>query len=532
MKNKNSEQTSKKLEDIKKMLSEASEPDSSIESIQEIKSVDDDNSTSSKKINPFRIIKNNNFFKENTPDKPSSNTIITETIKKGNPETNEDGTPIILEYINQCNDEELIQKLKNNGKLPNDYENNMICNSKNYIKKDPIGSGSFNTVFELEEQGHENTGIETDVVLRKMKFTDKIKNNSRLKEVEENELAGLFIQAYLSKPNPYKNSNTYEPLCNQVCRVYEFGRISDENNTIYAIIEKLVPGKNFFETIETKNFKTLFPTPIKFCLNIQNILKDILKGLVCIHSHHFAHLDLKLLNIGLTNLKYSKVEGYAKKNENELIGAKLFDFGFAKYFPEEDSINIVLHSKKNYMAPETNRDEFAFEFLKSDVYMFGMMLYLYFLREFSHIYVILRTVDNIYNTTYLSEFQDFISKYTEDNKKLQNNSFINLALYPCTYNIEKKIIDGFKDITETIKNKEGQTIKKIQIMTENIFLSTDDLDTGINNAFDRKSAEELLENFESLEKKYGGKLHKIRKRNRTKNKKNKKIIKRKTSKKK
>jgi len=431
----------------------------------------------------------------------------------------ENGNALPLKYINQCNDPVLIEKLKSKNKLPMNYKNNMICKSKNYIKRNSIGSGAYNEVFELEEQGTGNPLIETDVVLRKMLY----KQNKISTKDEEDELVGLFIQAYLSKPNPNpdKNSNKDKPLCEQVCRVYEFGR--DENNSVYAIIEKLVPASNFFKKIQPDNFITLFPTPTDFCSNIHNIFREILKGLVCIHSHQFAHLDLKLPNIGLTNLKYSEENGYEKKNENELIGAKLFDFGFAKYFPEPD-YRHKLGSKIYYMAPETNLYDSVF--LKSDVYMFGMILYIDFLREDGAILNKMRGMRGMqeYKTEYLKEFKTL---YTN----IKNKNFINLALSPYYYESEINQIYGFK--TETLENihiiQTDETIKN-NFSNENI-----NKYNIINTIKNRNSAEELLENFEKIEisNMSGGKLHRIRKRNRTKKTKNKKRNrKRKTSKKK
>ena len=90
------------------------------------------------------------------------------------------------------------------------------------------------------------------------------------------------------------------------------------------------------------------------------------------HKNKYAHLDLKALNIGLTNIV--KTGGnYTIIDSSKLIGAKLYDFGFTHYFPDKDAYkDFLFYGYYNYFAPEANY--FKLLALESDIWMFGYMI--------------------------------------------------------------------------------------------------------------------------------------------------------------
>ena len=215
--------------------------------------------------------------------------------------------------------------------------------------------------------------------------------NNDMKTLKTKELSGYFVQAYLSKSTTEGGKG-----CENICKVYQFGTYYNDEKA-YAILEKLVDFSNFmnyciYQTQEVFNYITLFKTHTNFFKVIIDILINVLNGLICTHSINCAHLDIKMDNIGLTNLnehisilkKQYKIRKYTLKHQENPIVAKLMDFGHMKYIKtnviKSDYIFDEKDIGKTHYPPEawafnhlTNK---AYNYLtiESDIYMFGDML--------------------------------------------------------------------------------------------------------------------------------------------------------------
>ena len=237
-----------------------------------------------------------------------------------------------------CKDKTLISELKVAGKLNPDPNISYIlqCQSGvNYNLNALLGTGSFNDVWSLKNN--------TNQVLRITKVgiePDKL----------QNEITGLFLQSYMSKP--VKNGGIG---CDHICQVYEFGYVDKgtKSERVYAILESL-PTTELYEKIY--KLKNQNPKPY---LNLSKTFHQILQGLNCIHSHGYAHLDMKTENVGL----------------NADGNAKIFDFGYARFIPYTKEGYI---KEKDWYGTPVNIDPFFYYYnnasLKSDVYSVGIMM--------------------------------------------------------------------------------------------------------------------------------------------------------------
>lgn len=274
---------------------------------------------------------------------------------------NGDDVPINLEYESKCND--------------SDNKTILICDKDSYVLGNIIGTGLHNVALDIYKKDNEEEGY---YVLRQMQravYGDK--------KIIKDELYGLFMQTYLSNE---KGLN-----CQNICKIYDYGVFKDKNGDelgAYAVLEKLIDFEVFIQYIsDTKllnnqytNFFEMFNGNIKlFLLNIKNILFEVLTGLECMHRNDYVHLDLKINNIGLTNLIEKKdingnIISYKIKDPSQYIGAKIMDFGFSKKITHENPIiqEYFYIDKVQNQPPE--RYLLNKYIQKSDVYMFGEML--------------------------------------------------------------------------------------------------------------------------------------------------------------
>jgi serine/threonine protein kinase len=254
-----------------------------------------------------------------------------------------------------------------------------------------LGTGSFNDVWSLKNN--------TNQVLRITKVgiePDKL----------QGEITGLFLQSYMSKPESEGGIG-----CDYICQVYEFGYVNKgtKSESVYAILESL-PVSELFEKIYALQQQD--PKPF---LNLLKTFHQILQGLNCMHSHRYAHLDMKTENVGLD------------ANGN----AKIFDFGFARYIPYTSSGVINLGG---VFGTPINMDPHIFfrslASLKSDVYSVGiMMIETYFdLKEGT--YVIsspkYHSSDRKWDD-FRREFYDSNEDYNDQTKYKQNSYLIDLV---------------------------------------------------------------------------------------------------------
>jgi len=264
------------------------------------------------------------------------------------------GTIKILGYscflYPNCNDETIVKKLQTskNGETPlldptvPSSSLKLECNSTPYNDEveEELGQGSFNIVYSLQKNKDKVFRITQPHVIHRQDLTD-------------GEMTGLFIQSLLSKD------------CQNLCRVFEFGIYSTPtpyNTTVegvYAIMESL--PFSLKDILENKLVTNEF--------HMMNIFYDVFKGLECMHILGYVHLDIKPANIGLT-------KDYT---------AKIYDFGFARYLPNDPKIERVdqkLYANTvgspKYIDPYYR--ERGIVTLKSDVYAVGIMLYKYYVQ--------------------------------------------------------------------------------------------------------------------------------------------------------
>ena len=206
--------------------------------------------------------------------------------------------------------------MRDNGNLDKSFEFKIECPFQSYIGDKQLGVGGFNTVYSIN-------GINDKVLRVSNKY---YLANQDVVSLFSNQLAGLFIQAYLSKE------------CPNICKVYDFGFCYLTSGgvqyvKIYAILERLSSDlMSFFEHDYGEGPK---PFNTKQWLTM---LKDVLTAIECIHQHGYAHLDIKPENMAFN------------------LSGKLclFDFDNALFFPTDKTIYVSSNLKgtEEYLAPE------------------------------------------------------------------------------------------------------------------------------------------------------------------------------------
>ena len=138
-----------------------------------------------------------------------------------------------------------------------------------------------------------------------------------------------------------------------------------EDNNYYYFIYELVQGSDLEKYVKNltnnnkKKYGNSFATHIEQNLLI-NIFKQILSGLLYLHSNFVFHRDIKPDNILIDN-------------ENNI---KITDFGFTAYFLEGDPIlstNNTRVGTKAYAAPEVQKHE-PYNY-KCDIYSLGLTIW-------------------------------------------------------------------------------------------------------------------------------------------------------------
>jgi serine/threonine protein kinase len=285
----------------------------------------------------------------------------------------------------------------------------------------------------------------------------------------DDELSGLFIQTYLSKKKEEGGLG-----CDQICKIYDFGKFEDNTTKgvgVYAILEKLVGFDDFLKYI-LRNINTngkidgVFDSVENILKNITNIWMDALKGLNCMHNNLYAHLDIKIQNIALTNLiekknNDGKTVSYEIKNKDQLIGAKIIDFGLSKrftplknssldFFKNEFDLDEYYHGSENIYLHKC--------LIKTDIYMFGHMLHTLFFSK--------RYLTNIDSTS-----KNEIRGLLNDSKilfpqKITNTYEISTDFTDSNYKETwTKIADNYKNAKEDLKQIDYE-LKNIQFKAE------------------------------------------------------------------
>jgi len=258
----------------------------------------------------------------------------------------------------KCTDEELIKLLIKERILNQTHDVRQYKNDcgdiilPKIITTDPIGVGSYNTIFEIPDL--------PDKVFRLSKEELSITTLN-------SQVAGLFIQYYLFGKCP-----------DTVCQVFEFGflhKINEDGQInkdapprVYAILERL--DGNVLD-LYNNNFKvdeTILYSSIK------DVIKNAFEALLCLSNIEYVHLDLKPENIGV------------KKIDGKFVG-KLIDFDFARYV---DNGKMRWKGSRKYTDTnffntcsvdyKTNKNPVGEFSIKSDIYSMGVILiFLFFI---------------------------------------------------------------------------------------------------------------------------------------------------------
>jgi len=248
-----------------------------------------------------------------------------------------------------CTDENLVNSLKDQGKLDKDVNKKYTLKCEpniSYIGDKLLGSGSFNEVYSIKD--------DSSKVIRITK--PNVRSDLLL-----NELLGLFLQSYMSKSVEDGGIG-----CPYICNVHEFGVLNQgsSDQRVYAILESL-PKSELWDEInmlqERSHRVSVLPPGFLYMkkhrfLGLKKVFQQVLEALNCMYKNRYVHLDIKSNNIGLD------VNG----------NAKIFDFGFARYMPsyrllKQDSVGTYFYMDPNF------RDNNVLS-INSDIYSVGAMI--------------------------------------------------------------------------------------------------------------------------------------------------------------
>lgn len=198
------------------------------------------------------------------------------------------------------------------------------------LKKKPIGTGSFSTVY-LGFDAHNNKVAVKQIAVEQL---DPSRINKFLLELD------------ISMKMSHKNIVT----CYEVFKTEKFWYIVTEFCAGGTMKQLIDDSKKLDWLSKEEAAKTYFTQ-----------LKD---ALFYLHHNNIIHRDLKPLNILLA------------LNPDQTLQIKLADFGFARYFQEADDTNpmvATLCGSPIYMAPELLIDNKYNK--KADLWSFGIVLY-------------------------------------------------------------------------------------------------------------------------------------------------------------
>lgn len=254
-----------------------------------------------------------------------------------------------------------------------------------------LGQGSYGSVYIATD---ENKNLYT------LKTFNTSKSNAT--EIALNEIQILKYISYKNKnkdtnkdidtdknknidKNIYDNDVIDEIECAQHLICY---RDSVFLNDSYSIITNYIKGKNLSEFVERYR-------PILNYDNKINITKQILSGLITLHTLGIAHRDIKLENI-------------IYDQENKYI--TIIDMGFACFLEQGDY--AFKKGTVGYMPPEFYIENDFIDYKAVDMYAFGIVIY----ELFADQYIVI---------------QDGVNKFyklsNESINKISNNHIIHLV---------------------------------------------------------------------------------------------------------
>ena len=216
--------------------------------------------------------------------------------------------------------------------LPEYKQNDIDPLIKYTLKKKPIGTGSFSTVY-LGFDTHNNKVAVKQIAVE---------------QLDPTRIDKFLLELDISMKISHKNIVT----CYEVFKTKKF----------WYIVTEFCAGGTMKNLIDDHK-KTPWPAKEELAKQYFTQLKG---ALFYLHQNHIIHRDLKPLNILL-----------ALNTDAGTLEIKLADFGFARYFQETDdgpeTLSATLCGSPIYMAPELLIDNKYNK--KADLWSFGIVLY-------------------------------------------------------------------------------------------------------------------------------------------------------------
>ena len=208
-------------------------------------------------------------------------------------------------------------------------------NISDFIEIEKLGEGHFGIVKKMQYKGNNQ--------IYAVKFLPKINTNSQ-------DIKNIFREVNIMPKLNHKN----------IVKLYAYF----EDNIYNYFVYELVQGCNLEKYVEKltnnnmKNYGNRYATHIEQSLLI-NIFKQILSGLLYLHSNFIFHRDIKPDNILIDN-------------DNNI---KITDFGlsalYVKGFPLSSNGTVV--GREDYAAPEVKNNQ-PYDY-KCDIFSLGLTFY-------------------------------------------------------------------------------------------------------------------------------------------------------------
>ncbi|KAL5840057.1 hypothetical protein ACOSQ4_012665 [Xanthoceras sorbifolium] len=199
-----------------------------------------------------------------------------------------------------------------------------------------LARGSFGSVYFVRRKPSTMTaGFPEEMAVK----TAKVANASTLK-LEKQVLSKLIASPYVIRC--YGDEETIEEEEDDDIYYNNFGGNGDKK--IYNLFLEFCSGGSLYDHIKKSENGLL-------ACQVKSFTRDIVRGLVYIHSQGIVHCDIKPDNILLV-----PAAGNDHHHGGGLI-AKLADFGLAKNMLLEDEESPSLRGSCRYMAPELVKDK-------------------------------------------------------------------------------------------------------------------------------------------------------------------------------
>nr|XP_061798761.1 serine/threonine-protein kinase PLK4-like [Nerophis lumbriciformis] len=185
-----------------------------------------------------------------------------------------------------------------------------------------LGKGSYGSVYRAKSK---KTGLEVAIKMIEMKFLQKAKMRQRV-------ASEVDIHCRLKHPS--------------ILEMYSY---FEDDNYVYMVLELCHHGAMH---VYMKERKMPFSEE-----EARDFMRQIVKGMIYLHTHAIVHRDLSLSNLLLTNN----------------MKVKIADFGLATRLEHPDEKHFTMCGTPNYISPEVvNRGAHG---LASDLWSLGCMFY-------------------------------------------------------------------------------------------------------------------------------------------------------------